>query len=87
MATSLASVIGINSLDIAASAVAGRSGMPCILALHPSTSPSMLLDSNADVEAIDCGVHVNSTGVGALRIDSNGADLARHIRSGSNVRS
>ena len=73
MATTLAVVIGVNSMDVVASAVAGRSGMPCILALDPSTSPAMLLDSNADVEAIDCDVHVNSTAVGALRVDSNGA--------------
>ncbi len=79
MATSLAAVIGINSLDIEASAVAGRTGIPCVLALHPSQSPAMLLDSNAKVEAVDCGVHVNSTAMGALRIDSNATLSAAEI--------
>ena len=79
MATVFAAVMGINSLDISVSAVAGRGGTPCVLALDPNMSASMLLDSNADVEAISCGVHVNSTAMGALRIASNASLSATEI--------
>lgn len=71
--TLFAWVFGRASMEVSASAVAGRGGPPCVLALDPTMSPAMLLDSNAEIETIGCAVQVNSTATGALRIDSNGS--------------
>ncbi len=73
------SILGSDSIDISVSAVAGRGGPPCVMALDPLMSPSMVLDSNAVMETIGCTVQVNSTSEPALRIDSNGTLLATDI--------
>lgn len=49
-----------DSMDVSASAVAGRGGPPCVLALNPTDSSAMSLSAQARLETIGCGVQVNS---------------------------
>ena len=79
ISTLFAWVFGRDSMDVSATAVAGRGGPPCVLALDPTESPALLLDSNAELEMIGCGVQVNSTSPGALRVNSNGSMLTSGI--------
>ncbi len=66
--TLFARVFGRDSMEITASAVAGRGGPPCVLALDPLASSAMSLGGRARVTAVGCGIQVNSTATSALRI-------------------
>jgi len=57
-----------NSMDVSSSAVAGRGGPPCVLALDPTGSGAMSLAGSASVTTIGCGVQVNSTAMPGLDI-------------------
>lgn len=74
--TALAGVIGIDTIDVSASAIAGRGGAPCVLTLEPAGSKSMRIRSKAKLETYGCGVQINSTAKSALRVDGNA-----HIQS------
>ena len=71
MITSLANVIGVSSLDISVSAIAGRGRVPCVLTLDPSGADSLLIKNDGAVEAIQCGVQANSTANGALIVGNS----------------
>lgn len=71
MATSLANVIGISSLDVSVSAIAGRGRVPCVLTLESSGKDSMQIRSDGALETIQCGVQVNSNSGGALNVGNN----------------
>ncbi len=72
--TLFARVFGRDSMEIAARAVAGRGGPPCVLALDPLASSAMSLGGSASVTASGCGVQVNSTASSALSV-KGGANL------------
>jgi hypothetical protein len=63
-----APILGHDSFDLAASAVAGRRSAMCILALEPDEASGLGLDVAAKIEANDCTVQVNSRHDYALRI-------------------
>ncbi|RWN99780.1 hypothetical protein [Mesorhizobium sp.] len=44
---------------------------PCVLALHPSASDALVLDSNAKINAADCRVHSNSSSSRGIEAKSN----------------
>ncbi len=69
--TFFASVVGTEGVDVSISAVAGRGGPPCVLALDPVLAPSLSLSGNVFVETIGCGVQANSTAVGAFSATSS----------------
>ena len=72
------SVLGTDSLDLSARAVAGRGGPPCVIALDPGAVQAMNLRS-ATFTAISCGVQVNSKGSPALAVDDNSSLEATDI--------
>jgi hypothetical protein len=72
--TFFAGVLGRSSIDVAASAIAGRSGAPCVIALDAASSGALALGYNSTLEAEACGVQVNSTSSRALLV-SNAATL------------
>jgi Flp pilus assembly protein TadG len=66
--TTFMAVVGTTSVAITAKAAAVRAtsstataAMPCIFALAPNTSQSLLVNSGARINAPDCEVHVRST--------------------------
>ena len=64
--------LGIGSLDLSASAIAGGTRQPtCLIALDPSSSQSLLLRDSAGVAANGCDVQVNS--------DDDEALTTRHL--------
>ena len=71
MSAIFASVIGVDSLDVSGSAIAGRGGAPCLLTLDPDEKGSLQVKSKGEVEATNCGVQVNSASPQALRLDGN----------------
>ena len=66
----LARVFGMTTSDISRSAVAGKSGSPCVLTLDPSSEYSIELDSNSEINA-NCGVYANSSDSNAISAKSN----------------
>jgi Putative Flp pilus-assembly TadE/G-like len=69
--TSAAAFAGLfleDPVSIQARAVGGlKAGAPiCLLALDPGASNALYLDSNAELNAPDCAVHVNSASSSAL---------------------
>jgi len=79
-------VFGSDSVDVAASAVAGRGGPPCVLALDPKVASAMSLNWHAKLAAIGCGVQVNSTAQPALEIRDAAAVQASDICVGGTAR-
>ena len=72
--TFFAGILGRGSIDVAASATAGRSGAPCVIALDPASNEALSLGYDSTLEAEACGVQVNSTSSRALLV-SNAATL------------
>ena len=66
LTTFFAGVLGFSTLDLAATAVAGRAGAPCVIALDPTMPFASHLLGGANLEANGCGVQVNSTSKTAL---------------------
>ena len=64
-------VVDKDNMDVSASAVAGRGGPPCVLALNPSDSSAMSLSFRARLETIGCGVQVNSKARPAFEVKDN----------------
>jgi Flp pilus assembly protein TadG len=73
VSTFFASIFGIETVDLSASAiaVANQGQLTCVLTLDPDSEDALLLDSNADVDIQDCAVHINSTDATALYVKSN----------------
>jgi Flp pilus assembly protein TadG len=75
--TWFARLAGIDGIEVTASAIAGRGSPPaCIVALHPSTSASLLFDSNARLSLSGCEMHGHSTNSRGLWLKSNGSVAA-----------
>lgn len=68
LATLFAGVFGIDTMDLAATAVAGRGGPPCVLALDSTVAGAMHMGGSAGLQALGCGVQVNSTATGAMQV-------------------
>lgn len=68
LGTLFAGLLGSTSLDIAASAVAGKRSPMCILALEAEKSEALSLDFLAKIEALNCTVQVNSRDRVAFRM-------------------
>lgn len=69
--TFFAGILGRRSIDVAASAIAGRGGAPCVIALDPKSPSATKLSGSALIEAEGCGVHVNSTASSALSVSGS----------------
>ena len=71
--TFFASIFGISSFDLSASAiaVANKGELTCLLVLDPDDEDALRLDANAEIDVEDCSVHVNSTHSTALYVRSN----------------
>lgn len=77
--TFFAGILGRSSIDVAASAIAGRGGAPCVIALDPQAPSATKLSGNALIEAEGCGVHVDSTASSALNLSGNGKIQASDV--------
>ncbi|MCW5699416.1 MAG: hypothetical protein KIT00_06210, partial [Rhodospirillales bacterium] len=66
VSTFFAAAFGFNTLDVSASATAGRGGPPCVMVLEPKNMMATNLVWDAHLEAFDCGVQVNSTAKAAI---------------------
>jgi hypothetical protein len=74
-------MFGFATVDVSASAVAATPSQPvCVLILHGTASPALELKSNASFNLNSCGLHVNSTGGSALKIDSNAGIQATYSK-------
>ena len=73
VSTFFASIFGVSSIDLSASAiaVANRGEFTCLLVLDPDDEDALRLDANATIDVDDCSVHVNSTHSTALYVKSN----------------
>ncbi|MCB2054580.1 MAG: hypothetical protein KDE35_10095 [Geminicoccaceae bacterium] len=71
LSTMFAGVFGLESLDVAATAVAGKVGPPCVIALDPLMPGAARLQDGATLEAPDCAVQVNARAPGALIVGGN----------------
>ena len=70
--TLLASALGIDTVDLSASAIAVKKpGGACLLALDPSADKALEVKSNAKITASDCNIVVNSSSSSGLYADSN----------------
>jgi Putative Tad-like Flp pilus-assembly len=72
------SVLGTDSLELAARAVAGRGGPPCVMVLEPAAGSAMYL-STSSFKAVACGVQINSKASGALDVAGNSTLEATEI--------
>ncbi len=79
LATVFGGVLGIDSFDVTTSAIAGRAGAPCVIALDPAMPYAMNLLPGASLEANGCGVQVNSTSKSALGMQGDAALQAADI--------
>jgi Flp pilus assembly protein TadG len=69
VATFFAAALGVDSVDVAAGAVARAKGDPiCILALEPDASDAIRLEGPSRIEARGCAVRVNSAAGAALKV-------------------
>ncbi|MEL6962893.1 MAG: TadG family pilus assembly protein [Pseudomonadota bacterium] len=66
--TLFASVFGNDTLEVAASAVAGKRSSMCIQSLEPDAADGLGIDIAANIEALNCTVQVNSRHDYAFRI-------------------
>ncbi len=78
-------VLDNDSMDVSASAVAGRGGPPCVLALDPTGAEAMRVSGTAAVKTIGCGVQVNSTATPALKINDDAFLLSSDICVGGSA--
>ena len=73
-----AGVLGSGSMDVAASATAGKRGVSCLIALDPK-GKGLSLKDDADLELIECGAQINATGKDALKVDDDSTLLSDSI--------
>jgi hypothetical protein len=71
--TSLMGIVGIDSVAVNARSVVAipATGGACVIALHPSASMALRLDSNAKITAPGCTVHSNSSSSTGMSAKSN----------------
>lgn len=77
--TFFAGTLGTDTIDLGASATAGRRAPACVVALSPTKRESLKLDSNASLDAQQCTVQVSSTDAMALQTKSNSTITAASI--------
>ena len=68
LSTLFAGIFGSSTMDIAASAVAGKRSAMCIMALDPDQQAALGLDVLAKIEALNCTVQVNSRNDQAFQV-------------------
>ena len=73
--TLFAGVLGNESMDVAASAAAGKRGVSCLIALDPK-GKGLELNGNANLKLIECGAQINASGKDALKVSSKSTLLA-----------
>ncbi|MGI9433219.1 MAG: TadG family pilus assembly protein, partial [Geminicoccaceae bacterium] len=77
--TIFAGVFGHDTMDVAASANAGRRGATCVLALDKATNGAMSVTGQSSLEVPGCGVQVNSRASNALTVQGTGSIAADSI--------
>ena len=70
LSTLFAGVFGSSIIDVEASAVAGKQGVACLMALDPSRM-GIELNGDAELDLIGCGAQSNSTDINALKVGGN----------------
>jgi len=79
LSTLFAGAFGIDTMDLSVTAVAGRGGPPCVVALDSTTAGAMHLGGSAEVQALGCGVQVNSTASAAMEVTGSASLEASEI--------
>lgn len=71
--TFFAAIFGVSNISLQTTAIARFTSQatPCVLALDPSASSAIRLDSNAEIRSPGCRVHSNSTSSSAIDALSN----------------
>ena len=78
--TALASILGFQSVDISASAIAAVGTVPaCVYALDPATKESFLVSGSGAVNVPNCGIQVNSSSATALKQSGSGSITSKVI--------
>ncbi len=72
------SVLGTDSLNLSARAVAGRGGPPCALILNPANWSAMYI-SGSSFTTVACGIQINSKATSALKVDGDSTLKASDI--------
>lgn len=67
LVTLFAGVFGLDTMDIEASAIAGKQGASCLIALD-SDKKGIEINGNAELDLINCGAQSNSTDKDSLKI-------------------
>ena len=80
-----AGILGSDTLDVSASATAGKRGVACLIALDPK-GKGLKLKGNADLELIECGAQINATGKEALIIEGEATFLSDSICVGGRTK-
>ncbi len=75
-----ARILGFETADLGVQSTAGRKGGPvCVIALDPTSTHAIRLDSNAIIDMEDCGIHVESNDSAAIETFSNSSVDAKSI--------
>ncbi len=80
-----AGVLGSDSMDVAASATAGKRGVACLITLDPK-GKGLKLNGNAHLELIECGAQINATGKEALSANGKSTFLSDSICVGGRAK-
>ncbi len=76
--TIFAGILGNDTMDVSASAAAGKRGVSCLIALDPK-GRGLQLNGNAHLKLIECGAQINSSGKEALKVNGKSTLLADSI--------
>lgn len=76
--TLFAGVLGRDTIDVSASAAAGKRGVSCLIALDPK-GKGLEMNGDAHLELIECGAHVNAKDKDALKVNGKSTLLADSI--------
>ncbi len=79
VSTIFAAVFGHETMDVAASASAGKRGATCVIALDPTAASALSITGTSSLDAPDCAVQVNSRASNALSIVGKGSLTASSI--------
>ncbi len=79
ISTLFAGVLGVLSVDLSAVSVAGRGGPPCVMVLDGVSTSAMSMGGSSSLEAVNCGVQVNSTANPALEMKGSSSLDASNI--------
>ena len=75
-----ARILGFETADLGVQTTAGRKGGPvCVIALDPTSTHAIRVDSNAIIDIDDCGIHVESNDSAAIETFSNSSVNAESI--------